>query len=238
MLPGIAARVSTVEPLGLLFALVASALWIVDLALLDRLHARQRRSAPDALLRLLRARARRDDGHRVRRQLLTLFLFYEALTLVTYPLVTHHGTEEARRGGRIYLGVLLSTSIVLLLRWRWSITWTRQGRSTSFRAASSPAGLGNAAIGGLLALFMFGIGKAALMPFHRWLPAAMVAPTPVSRAAARRRRGQGRRVLRRQGHRLRVRRRSIRGRERRLAAVRRRRSRSSRRRSSRCAPTT
>ena len=47
--------------------------------------------------------------------LLTLFLFYELLTLVTYPLVTHHGTDAARRGGRVYLGVLLGTSIVFLL---------------------------------------------------------------------------------------------------------------------------
>ena len=101
------------------------------------------------------------------------------LTLVTYPLVTHHGDDEARRGGRTYLGVLLFTSTALLLP-AVVVTWIfagtldfvpggiLEGRITPFGATV------------LLALFMFGIGKAAIMPFHRWLPAAMVAPTPVS----------------------------------------------------------
>ena len=40
--------------------------------------------------------------------------------------------------------------------------------------------IGNTMAAILLALYAFGIGKAALMPFHRWLPSAMVAPTPVS----------------------------------------------------------
>jgi len=111
--------------------------------------------------------------------LATLFLAYEALTLVTYPLVTHHGDDEARRGGRVYLGYLIGTSIVFLLPaviW----TWLAAG-SLDFRVGGLLAGkLDGATAPVLLALYMFGIGKAALMPFHRWLPAAMVAPTPVS----------------------------------------------------------
>ncbi|MDP1717772.1 MAG: proton-conducting transporter membrane subunit, partial [Burkholderiales bacterium] len=106
--------------------------------------------------------------------LLTLFLFYEALTLITYPLVTHAGTEDARRSGRIYLGMLIGTSTVFLLV---GIVWTWQLAGTlEFTVGGILGGkTGNAALGGLLALFVFGIGKAALMPFHRWLPAAMVA---------------------------------------------------------------
>jgi multicomponent Na+:H+ antiporter subunit D len=111
--------------------------------------------------------------------LLTLYLFYEALTLITYPLVTHHGDDEARRGGRLYLGYLLGTSIVFLLP-AIVITWATAGTLDFTRGGILGGGMSNAAIGGLLALYMFGIGKAALMPFHRWLPAAMVAPTPVS----------------------------------------------------------
>jgi len=111
--------------------------------------------------------------------LVTLFIFYEALTLATFPLVTHAGTDEAKRGGRTYLGLLIGTSIGLLL---FAIVWTWQlAGTTEFRPGGILAGK---ASGGLLvvlyALFLFGIGKAALMPFHRWLPAAMVAPTPVS----------------------------------------------------------
>ena len=101
------------------------------------------------------------------------------LTLVTYPLVTHHGTDEAKRAGRVYLGVLLTTSMLFFLV-ALVATWQVAG-TLDFTAGGILGGrLGNAATGGLLALYMFGIGKAALMPFHRWLPAAMVAPTPVS----------------------------------------------------------
>src|SRR3970040_630511 len=59
--------------------------------------------------------------------LFTLFLFYEALTLITYPLVTHHGTDEARRAGRVYLGLLVGSSIAFLLVaiiWTWVIAGT------------------------------------------------------------------------------------------------------------------
>ncbi|MCS5583212.1 MAG: hypothetical protein NZ777_06825, partial [Pseudomonadales bacterium] len=111
--------------------------------------------------------------------LFTLFIFYELLTLSTYPLVTHAGTHEAKRGGRVYLGILLSTSIgffLLAIVWTWTIAGT-----TDFRVGGILAGKTSPFVTGLLyALFAFGIGKAALMPFHRWLPAAMVAPTPVS----------------------------------------------------------
>ena len=103
--------------------------------------------------------------------LITLYLFYEGLTLITYPLVTHHGDEEARRGGRLYLGILLGTSIVFLLP-AIAVTWAVAGTLEFTRGGILGGGLSNAAIGGLLALYMFGIGKAALMPFHRWLPAA------------------------------------------------------------------
>ena len=63
--------------------------------------------------------------------LLTLFLFYEMLTLVTYPLVAHHGTEEAKRGGRVYLAMLMGTSVVLLLP-AVVFTWLAAG-TTDFR---------------------------------------------------------------------------------------------------------
>jgi len=111
--------------------------------------------------------------------LLTMFLFYEALTLSTYPLVTHAGTAEAKRAGRLYLGLLLGTSIgfqLLAIIGTYVIAGT-----TDFRPGGILAGqAGPGVIGVLFALYMFGIGKAAIMPFHRWLPAAMIAPTPVS----------------------------------------------------------
>jgi multicomponent Na+:H+ antiporter subunit D len=111
--------------------------------------------------------------------LFSLFLWYEILTIATYPLVAHSGSDEARRGARTYIGILLGTSIGLLLL-AILITYTVAG-TLDFREGGILAGKLDPAWAGLLfALFIFGIGKAAVMPFHRWLPAAMVAPTPVS----------------------------------------------------------
>jgi multicomponent Na+:H+ antiporter subunit D len=111
--------------------------------------------------------------------LLTLFVFYELLTFSTYPLVTHKGTPEAMRAGRIYLGILVASSVILLLFGVIGI-WVLTG-TLDFATGGILAGhIDPFYVPLLLALFAFGIGKAALMPLHRWLPAAMVAPTPVS----------------------------------------------------------
>ncbi len=179
MLPGIALGFR-VEPLGMLFALVAASLWIVNSIYsigYMRANGEPRQTRFYVCFALALAAAM---GIAFSANLVTLFLFYEALTLVTWPLVTHHGDDEARRGGRIYLGFLIGTSMVFLLP-AIIATWAFAG-TVEFTPGGilREAGLSGAATGGLLALFMFGIGKAALMPFHRWLPAAMVAPTPVS----------------------------------------------------------
>jgi multicomponent Na+:H+ antiporter subunit D len=168
-----------VEPLGMLFALIASGLWIVNSVysigyMRGNQEKHQTRFYVCFALSIAAALAIAFAGN-----LLTLFLFYEALTLITYPLVTHAGTDKARAGGRTYLGILMGTSVLFLLPaviYTWHVTGT-----TDFRPGGIlPADMDPGAVMVLLALFMFGIGKAALMPFHRWLPAAMVAPTPVS----------------------------------------------------------
>ena len=179
MFPGIAIAFR-VEPLGMLFALVASGLWIVNSVYSigymrgnDEPH--QTRFYVCFALALVATM-----GVALASNLLTLFLFYELLTLVTWPLVTHHGDAKAREGGRVYLGLLLGTSMILLLP-AIIATWVLTG-TLEFTPGGilRDAGLSGAALGGLLAVYLFGIGKAALMPVHRWLPAAMVAPTPVS----------------------------------------------------------
>ncbi len=178
MLPGIALGFR-VEPLGMLFALVASGLWIVN-SVYSIGYMRGNDEAHQTRFYVCFALALAATmGIAFSANLLTLFLFYEMLTLVTWPLVTHHGDAEAKKGGRVYLGMLLGTSIVLLLP-AIIATWAIAGTLEFTPGGILGGKASSAAIGGLLALYMFGIGKAALMPMHRWLPAAMVAPTPVS----------------------------------------------------------
>jgi len=169
----------SVEPLGMLFALVASGLWIVTSVYAYgymRGHDEQHQTRFFTWFAVAISAA---IGVAFSANLMTLFVFYEVLTLSTYPMVTHHQTDEARKAGRIYLGILLFTSVCFLLSaivWTWHISGT-----LDFTPGGILAGkIEDTQVPILLALFAFGAGKAALMPFHRWLPNAMVAPTPVS----------------------------------------------------------
>ncbi|HVS64707.1 MAG TPA: proton-conducting transporter membrane subunit [Thermoanaerobaculia bacterium] len=177
MLDGVALGFS-VEPLGLLFGLVASGLWILTSIYAFGYMRGHHEKNQTRFFVCFAAAIAAALGIAFSRNLLTLFLFYEALTFSTYPLVTHHETEEARRAGRVYLGVLVSTSIGFLLLAVIS-TWRLTG-TLELTAGGILGDVSDRAAWALLLLFVFGIAKAALMPFHRWLPAAMVAPTPVS----------------------------------------------------------
>ena len=168
-----------IEPLGMLFALLASFLWLVT-SIYSIGYMRANNEPYQTRFYACFALALASTiGIAFAANMFTLFIFYEALTISTYPLVAHTGTAEARRSGRTYLGVLLGTSIVFLLFaiiWTWSLTGTLDFRDGGILEGHAS----QAALGILLVLYVFGVGKAALMPFHRWLPAAMVAPAPVS----------------------------------------------------------
>ncbi len=178
VVPGIEIRFE-VEPLGMLFACVASGLWIVN-SIYSIGYMRGNKEPRQTPFYICFAIALASTmGVAFAANLFTLFLFYEALTLSTYPLVAHKADDTAREGARTYLLLLLGTSTVLMLP---AII------ATAFIAGTldfMPGGIFTGKADKLtlmlvLGLFMFGIGKAALMPFHKWLPAAMVAPTPVS----------------------------------------------------------
>lgn len=178
MMPGLSIRFS-LEPLGLLFALIATGLYIItafySIGYMRGHHEEnQTRFFSCFALAIFATLGAAFAGN-----LLTLFLFYELMTLSTYPLVTHHATQEAKHAGRVYLGILLTSSILLFLPglcWTWLLSGTLEFQQGGILTGKTSAT--NMAI--LLGLFAFGTAKAALMPLHRWLPAAMVAPTPVS----------------------------------------------------------
>ena len=176
--PGIAIAFN-IEASGMIFALVAGLLWIVTSIYAIGYMRGHNEKNQTRFFTAFAVAISCALGIAFSANLFTLFLFYELLTLSTYPLVAHSGTVEAKRGGRVYLGLLLGTSIGLFLL-AIVITWLVAG-TIDFKEGGILAGKLDPAWAGLLyALFLFGIGKAALMPFHRWLPAAMVAPTPVS----------------------------------------------------------
>ena len=169
----------TVEPLGMLFGLIASGLWIVN-SIYSIGYMRGNNEQNQTRFYFFFAIALASAvGVAFAGNMLTLFICYEILTLCTFPLVTHSGKPEAMKSGRTYLGILLSTSIglqLLAIIWTWHATGT-----LDFKAGGIFDGkVSGVAVSILLFLYMYGIGKAALMPIHRWLPAAMVAPTPVS----------------------------------------------------------
>jgi multicomponent Na+:H+ antiporter subunit D len=178
MLPGLSLAFE-IEPLGMLFGLIASFLWIVTSFyaigyMRGHNEPNQTRFYMCFAIAISSALAVAFSAN-----MFTLFIAYEVLTLSTYPLVTHSQTEEAKRAGRTYLGILMSTSIGLLLvavLWTWFAAGTLDFTKGGILKGKIDDGL----VIVMLFLYMYGIGKAALMPIHRWLPAAMVAPTPVS----------------------------------------------------------
>lgn len=168
-----------VEPLGMLFALVAGSLWFVN-SVYSVGYMRGNDEPRQTTFYLAFAIAiSATIALAFSANLFTLFLFYEVLSLSTYPLVTHKGDDAAKRAGRVYLGMLVGSSMVLMLP-AIILTWVYAGTLDFMPGGILEGKMSPMALGWLLALFVFGVGKAAVMPMHFWLPAAMVAPTPVS----------------------------------------------------------
>lgn len=171
-----------VDALGIFFGLLASFLWIItsfySIGYMRSLkeHAQTRYFACFAIA--LSATM----GVAFSANMFTTFLFYEIITICTFPLVAHKETPEAIKGARRYLAYLLGTSIAfqltaILLTYKTTGTldFSNQGVFGAVTGQVSDTFLIITFI-----LFMAGITKAAMMPLHSWLPAAMVAPTPVS----------------------------------------------------------
>jgi multicomponent Na+:H+ antiporter subunit D len=168
-----------VDAFGIFFALIASFLWLLTsiysigyMRALEE-HAQTRYFASFAVA------ISATIGVAFSANLLTMYLFYEMLSLSTYPLVTHEQNAEAKSSGRKYLTYILGTSIGFALP-AMLVVYTLTGTLDFTVGGILADKASGCTLGVLLVLFLFGFAKAGLMPFHGWLPAAMVAPTPVS----------------------------------------------------------
>lgn len=170
------------DALSMIFAVVASSLWVLTVFYsagymrgLNE-HAQTRFNTCFALA-LFGA-----IGCAFADNLLTLYLFYEVVSVSTYPLVAHHQDEEGYEGGQKYLVYLTTTAKALILP-AMVLIFVLSGTldfATNASTGIIPAGAHNGVVAVLYACCIFGFAKNGIMPFHHWLPGAMVAPTPVS----------------------------------------------------------
>ena len=181
LLPGIDIKFR-VDTFSILFALGASFLWIItsfySIGYMRTLneHAQTRYFACFAVA------LSTTMGVAFSANLFTMFLFYEGLTIITYPLVGHKDTPEAKAGARKYAIYLLGAAklflvaaIILTYNLAGTLEFSKNGLFSSNAISAHPQLLYI-----IFIFFLFGFAKNAVMPFHGWLPAAMVAPTPVS----------------------------------------------------------
>ncbi len=181
MLPGLAVRLRA-DALSMIFAVAASFLWILAVFYSAgymrglKEHAQTRFNVCFALA-LFGA-----IGCAFADNLLTLYLFYEVVSVCTYPLVAHHQDEEGYEGGLKYMTYLTTTAKALVLP-AMVVVYVQTGTldfAHDIRSGILPASASSGLVTVLYVCFLLGFAKNGIMPFHHWLPGAMVAPTPVS----------------------------------------------------------
>jgi multicomponent Na+:H+ antiporter subunit D len=181
LLPGLSVSLRA-DALSMIFALTASFLWVVAVfysaGYMRSLgeHAQTRFNACFALAIFGAVGCAFSDN------LLTLYLFYEIVSVCTYPLVAHHQDEEGYAGGKRYL-VYLTTAAKGLILPAMALLYVMSGTldfASNVYTGIIPVGVHNGVVIALYICCILGFAKNGVMPLHHWLPGAMVAPTPVS----------------------------------------------------------
>ena len=176
--PGIEIKFN-VDPLGMLFALTASLLWILTSFYSVGYMRSLKEHSQTRYFACFAVTLSATIGLAFAANIFTLFLFYELITMATYPLVSHKETDEAHAGAGKYIIYLVGASKLFLVA-AVVLTYNLTG-TLDFAPGGIMAGAGHPTLMALVfILFLFGFAKSAIMPMHSWLPAAMVAPTPVS----------------------------------------------------------
>ncbi|PHR28057.1 MAG: cation:proton antiporter [Desulfotalea sp.] len=181
ILPGVTVTLRA-DAMSMIFAIVASSLWTIavfySMGYMRSLqeHAQTRFNACFALAIFGSIGVAFSDN------LFTMYLFYEIVSICTYPLVAHHQDEEGYNGARKYIVYLTTTAKAFLLPAMiliYVLTGTLDFAS-NISTGIFPAGVNSVLVTMLYVFCLFGFAKNGVMPFHHWLPGAMVAPTPVS----------------------------------------------------------
>ncbi|MDQ7832646.1 MAG: monovalent cation/H+ antiporter subunit D family protein [Desulfovibrionaceae bacterium] len=182
LLPGISLRFCA-DGLAMIFAIVSSFLWIFATSynvgymrsLKEHAQTRYYFCFAVAIFGAL--------GVATSANIFTLYLFYEIITVFTYPLVAHHQDADGYSGARKYIVYLMGSSKLFLLP-AMILTYVMCGtldfNLTDVQNGMFPKDANPIMVSVTYFLFLFGLAKAAIMPLHNWLPSAMVAPTPVS----------------------------------------------------------
>jgi multicomponent Na+:H+ antiporter subunit D len=181
LLPGLSISLRA-DALSMVFAVSASFLWVITVfysaGYMRGLHEHeQTRFNTCFALALFGAM-----GCAFSDNLLTMYLFYEIVSICTYPLVAHHQDEESYESGKKYLTYLTATAKGLVLP-AMVLIYVLSGTldfADNIRTGIIPASVHHGITTALYACCILGFAKNAVMPFHNWLPSAMVAPTPVS----------------------------------------------------------
>ena len=167
------------DHLSVIFAFVASSLWIVTTVYSIGYMRGLKEDNQTRFYICFALAISATMGVAFSANLLTLYIFYEMLSLSTYSLVGHHQDNEAKIGARKYLIYLFGGSIGLVLP-AMIIIYQITGTLDFNYSGIIPDYFSIKMLIALLLMFLYGFGKASLMPLHAWLPGAMVAPTPVS----------------------------------------------------------
>ena len=172
-----------IDALGIFFALTASFLWILTSFYSIGYVRTLNEHAQTRYFICFAVAISATIGVAFSGNMFTTYLFYELITFSTYALVAHKETPEARQGAKVYFVFLFGTSVAFLLSATFltyyatgTLDFSNQGIFNEARGK----GLSDVFLIVTFGLFIAGTSKAAMMPFHAWLPRAMVAPTPVS----------------------------------------------------------
>ncbi|TVP79882.1 MAG: monovalent cation/H+ antiporter subunit D family protein [Puniceicoccaceae bacterium] len=168
-----------VDALALLFSILSSVLWLVTtFYAIGYLKGSPNRRRFFGFFSIC---VTASTGIALAGNVVTFFIFYEFLTLATYPLVVHQGTKKALEAGRTYLFYTIGGGTVLFVGVVWLFVLAGSVEFGQTELLSNLPGDQQVQLMILFGVLLAGLGvKAALVPLHGWLPAAMVAPAPVS----------------------------------------------------------